>query len=437
MGEHLGLDEAELDVLYYVSLLAWVGCHVDAYEQAKWFGDDLAMKGDARRVDLAGMQGMRLMLRRLGSGLGPLERARVGVAFVGGGWREASVMLENHWYAADDLAGRLGLGKDVRDGLYQTFERWDGKGVPEGTKGDEVLVTSRVVNLADVLEVFQRSDGVEAAVAVARQRRGTQFDPTLVDLLEQNAEAIFDDLDRAGTWDAVIAAAPARDGVLTAERFDDALEALADYTDVKSPFTLGHSRNVAELAGAASPVFGLDADEGEQVRRAGLVHDLGRLGVSNAIWDKPGPLTPAEEERVRLHPYLTGRMLAACAGLAPLGEIAMQHHERLDGSGYPRGLRGDASTPAGVSSPRPMPTSARPSRGRTGPRSARRGGRACCGPRCAPVASTAARSSRCCDRPAIASSGGASGPRVSPPARSRYSGCSRAASRTGRSRKSS
>jgi HD-GYP domain-containing protein (c-di-GMP phosphodiesterase class II) len=347
MGEHLGLSGAELDVAYYLGLVAWVGCHVDAYEQAKWFGDDLAMKGAARRVDLGTMQGGRVMLGLLGSGQGPLARARVGAAFVGGGWRDASAMLENHRYAADDLAGRLGLGQDVRDSLAQTFARWDGKGVPEGIKGEEILVTARLVNAADVLEVFHRSDGVEAAVAVARQRRATQLDPALVDVVERHAEAIFEGLDEAGSWDAVIAAAPARDQVLTDERFAEALEAFADYTDVKSPFTLGHSRTVADLAGDAARVFGLAADESEQVRRAGLVHDLGRLGVSNAVWDKRGRLSPAEEERVRLHPYLSGRMLAACEALAPLGEIAIQHHERIDGSGYPRGLRGDALTLAG------------------------------------------------------------------------------------------
>jgi hypothetical protein len=145
MGEQLGLSAADLDVVYYVGLIAWVGCHVDAYEQAKWFGDDLVMKGDARRVDLAGMQGARTMVRLLGSGLSPLERVRVGLGFVGGGWREAAVMLENHWYAADDLAGRLGLGDDVRASLRQTFERWDGKGVPDGTKGEGVLMTARLV----------------------------------------------------------------------------------------------------------------------------------------------------------------------------------------------------------------------------------------------------------------------------------------------------
>jgi DNA-binding CsgD family transcriptional regulator len=203
------------------------------------------------------------------------------------------------------------------------------------------------LNIADVLEVFHRSDGVASAVVVARQRRGSQFDPALVELVERNADAIFEGLDEASTWDAIIAAAPAGDEVLTDERFSKALEAFADYVDVKSPFTLGHSRKVAELAGEAARVFGLAEDEGEQVRRAGLVHDLGRLGVSNSIWDKPGRLTPAEQERVRLHPYLSGRMLAACPALAPLGEIAIQHHERIDGSGYPRGLRGDALTPSG------------------------------------------------------------------------------------------
>src|SRR6185436_3288699 len=144
LGEHVGLSQADLDVVYYLSLLVWVGCHVDAYEQAKWFGDDLAMKGAARRVDMASAQGMRMMIGLLGSGLPSLARARVGVGFVAGGWRDASVMLQNHWYAADDLASRLGLGDDVRSSLYQTFERWDGKGVPEGTKGDRILMTARL-----------------------------------------------------------------------------------------------------------------------------------------------------------------------------------------------------------------------------------------------------------------------------------------------------
>jgi HD-GYP domain-containing protein (c-di-GMP phosphodiesterase class II) len=128
---------------------------------------------------------------------------------------------------------------------------------------------------------------------------------------------------------------------------DAALVAIGDYVDVKSPFTLGHTRAVAELAANATDVVGLDRPEREHIRRAALVHDLGRLGVSNTIWDKPGKLSVVEAERVRFHPYLTERMLASSPQLAPLGATAAQHHERLDGSGYPRGLRGE-SLPTGA-----------------------------------------------------------------------------------------
>jgi HD-GYP domain-containing protein (c-di-GMP phosphodiesterase class II) len=134
---------------------------------------------------------------------------------------------------------------------------------------------------------------------------------------------------------------------LTDPELDVALEAFADFIDIKSPYTLGHSRAVADLAHDAATALGRPPDDARRIRRAGLLHDLGRLGVSNAVWDKPGALTPAEQERVRLHPYLTERMLASCAELAALGDIAVQHHERLDGSGYPRGLRGDAFTSSG------------------------------------------------------------------------------------------
>jgi HD-GYP domain-containing protein (c-di-GMP phosphodiesterase class II) len=256
-------------------------------------------------------------------------------------------MLENHWLAADGLAARLGLPQQVRDSVEQTFERWDGKGVPKGTRGEEILFTSRLVTLADVVEVFHRAGGTDAAVAVACQRRGTQFDPQVVDVFVDQAAALFAGLDEASSWDAVLGAEPGRGIRLTGAAFDAALEAIADFTDVKSPYTLGHSRAVADLAGESARVLGLDSQAVTLVRRAGLVHDLGRLGVPNTIWDKPGGLSHAESERVRLHPYLTERMLVCSPALAPLAAIAAQHHERLDGSGYPRGLSGGAVSPGG------------------------------------------------------------------------------------------
>ena len=144
------------------------------------------------------------------------------------------------------------------------------------------------------------------------------------------------------TWDAVVAGEPALLRRLHGNDVDVALGAIADFVDLKSPYTLGHSRAVAELAGDAGRVLGLPAAEVDTLVRAGLVHDLGRLGVSNAIWEKAGPLGAGEWERIRMHPYLTERILCQSAALSPLGAIAVQHHERMDGSGYPRGLRGSA-----------------------------------------------------------------------------------------------
>jgi HD-GYP domain-containing protein (c-di-GMP phosphodiesterase class II)/DNA-binding CsgD family transcriptional regulator len=347
LAERLGLDERTRAVVYYVGLISWVGCHIDAYEQAKWFGDDMALKDEARRVDLVGVAARAFVVSHLGAGRPLLDRARLGVEFVRDGRRVASEMIENHWLATNALATQLGLDEDVRKSLYQTFERWDGKGVPAEAKGEEILMPARLVNLADVVEVYHRSGGVAAAVAVARERSGSQFDPGLVDVFCEEAPLLFSDLDALTTWPAVIDAEPALEIMLSDEELESALEAIADFTDLKSPWTIGHSRGVADLASAATTIYGLSDDDARLVRRAGLVHDLGRLGVSNAIWDKRAPLTAPELERVRMHSYLTERMLASSKALAPVGAIAVQHHERLDGSGYPRGLSGDALTPAG------------------------------------------------------------------------------------------
>ena len=349
LAQRLGLDDGDREVVYYASLVAWVGCHVDAYEQAKWFGDDTALKSDFRRADFATAVDRPLfILRHLGADRRLGERARLGVTFLGDGRRAAEAMLENHWLAADALAAQLGMSQRVRDSVEQTFERWDGKGVPKGASGEDILLTSRLITLADVVEVFHRADGTNAAVEVALKRRGTQFDPRVVDAFTAGAESVFAGLDEAGSWDAVLAAEPALGIRLTGPEFDAALEAIADFADVKSPYTIGHSRGVADLAGHAASGYGLGEQAAVQVRRAGLVHDLGRLGVPNTVWDKRTPLSHGEAERVRLHPYLTERMLAYSPSLSALAAIAVQHHERLDGSGYPRGLSGGQLSPEGL-----------------------------------------------------------------------------------------
>jgi HD-GYP domain-containing protein (c-di-GMP phosphodiesterase class II) len=186
-------------------------------------------------------------------------------------------MLGNHCLATDDLAVSLGLGDGVREVLRQSVERWDGHGLL-GLRGEETVLPARLIAFADVVDVYQRAAGAGAAVAVARERSGTQFDPALVELLGEEAGPILGDLDSASSWDTVISAEPALARSITDAELGGALEAVADFVDLKSPHTLGHSRTVADLAGLAASAAGLPAAEATLVRRAGLVHDLGRLG---------------------------------------------------------------------------------------------------------------------------------------------------------------
>jgi DNA-binding CsgD family transcriptional regulator len=205
-----------------------------------------------------------------------------------------------------------------------------------------VPIAARLTQLAEYAEVAHRIGGVEAATALARKRAGGQFDPALSAMLCADPETILGGLESAQTWVSVISAEPALGVRLSREQFDAALAAIADFVDLKSPYMLGHACAVTDLAAAAGAHLHLAAQDLTTLRQAGLVHGLGRLGVSNSIWDKRGPLGAGEWERVRMQPYLTERMLHQSPSLAPLGAIAVQYRERLDGSGYPRGLSGAA-----------------------------------------------------------------------------------------------
>ncbi len=332
LADRLGLDDNAREVVFYTSLLVWVGCHIDAYEQARWFGDDQAVKHAQRFTDIARpIAGAKFLVANLGGGGSLAARARAGVGYLSHGHRDVEAMFENHWRAASALAEDLRLSPVVTENLAQTFERWDGRGEPEGLRGDAVLVAARLVALADVVVVFHEVGGVDAAVQVARSRQGTQFDPNLVDLFCAHAAELLD----TGSANTL----PRLDSELDDDSLDRALGALADFADLKSPYTLGHSRSVADLAAAGAADLGLDHDRCRVMHRAGLVHDLGRLGVPNSVWDKTDPLTAGDMERVRMHPYYAERMFASVPRLAPVATLASYHHERLDGSGYPRGVR--------------------------------------------------------------------------------------------------
>ncbi len=340
LAEQIGLDEDERAAVYYTALLVNVGCHTDAHEQAKWFGDDIALKATKFQYEPRSLRAAAAGFGRIGSGHPPMHRFVVGLEFAISGRHEVDAMITHHTAIARVLGEQLGLSQQVLDGLGGAYEWWNGRGWPGALEGAEVPIGSRLAQLAEYVEVAHRVGGVDAAKAVARRRCGTQFDPALGELMYAQAEVILSGLDSVGTWEAVIDAEPALAISLSPQQFDAALLAIANFVDLKSPYTLGHARAVGDLGAMAARMLGMSEAEVVTLHRAGFIHDLGRLGISNAIWDKPGPLGAGERERVRMHPYLTERMLHHSDALRQLGAIAIQHRERLDGSGYPHGLSG-------------------------------------------------------------------------------------------------
>ena len=346
IAEHLGLDTEQRSVVYYTALLTNVGCHTDAHEQAKWFGDDIALKGDKYRYGLHGVRSAVAGLRRLGAGHPVLHRFRIGLNFALSGHQDLDDMIARHSSMAQSVAAELGLAPAVQAAVAAAYEQWDGKGWPGRAQGDAIPIAARVSQLAEFVEVAHRSGGLDSAVRLVRKLAGGQFDPMVASSFEAEAADIVDGLDGGSAWSQVIGAEPVLTRPLSADELDQALGAIADFVDLKSPYQLGHGRAVAELVRGASQRLAMDAATSRLAYRAGLAHGLGRLGVSNAIWDKGGPLGAGEWERVRLQPYLTERMLQQSPALNPIGVLAGQVRERLDGSGYPKGLDGGTLSPA-------------------------------------------------------------------------------------------
>ena len=342
-----GLPGDQQAAVFYVSLLAWVGCVADSHELAAWFGDDQRLRADSYEVDKAGASRAWFVMSHVGEGSGPVRRLTMIGRFLAGGPSRVSRSMLAHCQTTGDIASRLGLGVQVGPALQQAFERWDGKGVPGLRVGEQIDPVMRVVQIADAAEVFHRLYGASAASEMLGSRRATEFDPALVDLFRSHAGELLDGLDEIDAWDAVISGAGDLSPELGETELTNVLRVFGDYADLKSPSWLGHSAGVAALAAGAAAHLGLPPREVRLVERAALVHDLGAIGVSAGIWGKPGPLSVADTERVRMHPYLTERTLARPPRLAEIGAVAGLHHERIDGSGYPRGIGGDGlSLPA-------------------------------------------------------------------------------------------
>ena len=338
LGRALGLTEEELRDVYFASLLRHLGCTATASLEARWFGgDELASRRAAERADFGSRREMLALALSTGRGSGLRRPLEVGRA-VAGDLLHGREIFASVCEAGAMLAGRLGLGERVAAAIAQQFERWDGTGGPRGLAGVEITLAARLSEVATQALLFHQEAGVDAVMSMLRDRSGSWFDPSVVEAFARHGADLLRANDTVDPWQAVLEVEPAPVRRIRSGELDRVARCFADMVDLKSTYTLGHSSGTSELAELAGRAIGLDDPAVGDLRRAALLHDLGRVGVSSGIWDKPGALTRSELEQVRLHPYHTERILACSPVLAPLGRIAGLHHERLDGSGYHHGL---------------------------------------------------------------------------------------------------
>lgn len=330
------------------ALLRHLGCTATAAAEARLYGgDELVSRSAAQSADFGSPREMLALTLSTGRGAG-LHRPGLIARAVVGELRHGTEILSSVCDVAAMLARRLGLGSSVQDCVYQQFERWDGTG-PQGLAGDDIGLAARISEVATQAALVMAADGQDAAVAMAGQRAGTWFDPDVAAAFERAGPSLMRELDATDPWQAVLDAEPAPISFVDEQDVDHVALCFADMVDLKSRYTLGHSTLVASLAEQAGRSVGLAGRELIDLRRAALLHDLGKVGVSSGIWEKPRPLTRGEREQIRLHPYHTERILACSTVLEPLARIAGLHHERLDGSGYHHGLSAPAiPTPARV-----------------------------------------------------------------------------------------
>jgi len=335
IAREAGVSGEDASDAFYAALLRHVGCTAFAHEEAVIVGDELRARQIYSPIDpTSGAERLRATLS-LGKGTGAVRRSRSIARVIARAGSMRAELSQSRCEVASRLAARLKMSRGVVEALGQMYERWDGRGLPNGLEGEAITLPARIVHLAVELEVHNRRGGNAAARDVARRRAGKHFDPRLVRASQSVLPALLAMIDAESVWDAALAADPGVSGG-DRPRVEDLARAFADYVDLKSVYTLGHSSRVAALAERAGNVAGLDEEACLALRYAGLLHDLGRVSVSTAVWEKRGPLTLAEWERVRLHPYYTERILARSPLLAPYASIAGLHHERLDGSGYHR-----------------------------------------------------------------------------------------------------
>ena len=332
--------------LYYALMLKDVGCSSTSARVFELFGgDDRVAQRRGMRDDWSGwLKAVRLHLAYSSPGRPWPERLRLAARLVRDGRRLAAELVETRARRGEAIVRRLGFNDRVAEGVGSVDERWDGAGRPQGLRGHDVPMLSRVIAVAQLLEVHSTVCGADQAIDAARRQRGRWLDPHLVDAAQDIAPLLarWGALDDAGLRREVREIEPGDAALLAGPGTLECIaEGFAEVVDAKSPFTAQHSSRVCGYALGIADMLGFGPEELDELNRAALLHDIGKLSVPNSILDKPGPLTAEEWDVVRLHPYYTQRILEHIRGFERLANVAALHHERLDGRGYFHGLRGD------------------------------------------------------------------------------------------------
>jgi putative nucleotidyltransferase with HDIG domain len=341
LAEALALDAATRSHLFYALLLKDAGCSANSAKMAALFGvDDHIAKRTSKRIDWSGRLPAFIWSWQTVSQAGSV-RSRFGrLLDIKEEGQVTKALMQARCDRGAEIALLLGLGSETAEAIRALDEHWDGAGQPRALRGEEIPLLGRILCLAQTAEIFHGEGGVPAVVGVARKRRGGWFDPALVDALRSIAgDGEF--------WDSLADGDVARwepeDRMLVADdaRLDAIATAFAGVVDAKSPWTYRHSDRASLIARGLARALG--ADE-RTLARAAMLHDIGKLAISNVILDKPAPLTRVEFAEVREHPLTTERIVSRVPGFEHLAGLAGAHHERLDGSGYPRGLHEDELT---------------------------------------------------------------------------------------------
>ncbi len=339
----IGLPAADQSALFYALLLKDLGCSSNAAKMCYLFGaDDRRVKRDVKTVDWKkASDSMRFVREHVAPAGTRLEKLLRIVAMALEGPSGPKKLIQTRCERGAFIARRLGFPEATATAIHQLDEHWNGKGHPLGLKGDEITLPARIMGLAQTLEVFFSQQGLTAAADIARQRRGRWFDPALVDvfLTLQDDTEFWRRVQRPEPYREVAEFEPP-DAVLAADeaQLDAIAEAFAGVVDAKSPWTYRHSTGVADIAVGIAETLGFAPPELREVRRMGLLHDIGKLGVSNMILDKPGKLTDEEFIEMKKHPAYTEQIVGRVAGMSQLAQDAAAHHEKLNGGGYHRGI---------------------------------------------------------------------------------------------------